>query len=172
MLNRENINKIREEIDQIDSLLVSLLESRIELVHSILELKKIEDLDVLDEEREHLIIERIGRRKTSPEIQVALMRIFRSVLDWGVKSYSSSKTDFGSSQNSSYSRNSQGLERSPYSQGSQHLQYIQNSQYSEYSKDSQCSQRFEESQEKDSLHNVIEVLLDRLEEKKSSITFN
>jgi chorismate mutase len=87
MLGLNRVKKLQEEVDQIDRMIISLLLERFQLVHEILAIKEEEAMGLEDPVRDQLTIEKVGLVKGNPETQLALMRIFRAILDWGIKCY-------------------------------------------------------------------------------------
>ena len=53
----KDLNKLREEIDQVDTRLLDLLSERVKLVQEVGEYKKTNDLPIVDPEREQKIID-------------------------------------------------------------------------------------------------------------------
>jgi chorismate mutase len=89
MLGLTRIKKLQHQVDDIDSRIAQLLLQRFELSHEIMSIRQQESLGVTDPARDQIVIERIGAIKGTPETQLALMRIFRAVIDWGVQCYQS-----------------------------------------------------------------------------------
>ena len=58
-MNKDNINKIRSQIDHIDDKIISLILKRLQKAQKIGEIKKTLNLPVYDKEREDIIINRL-----------------------------------------------------------------------------------------------------------------
>lgn len=60
------LDKIRQNIDEIDQELVRLIEGRLDLVEQVVAYKRAKQLPVLDKGREQVILEKVGQRVTNP----------------------------------------------------------------------------------------------------------
>lgn len=60
------LDKIRQEIDEIDQGLVRLIEERLDLVEQVVAYKRAKQIPVLDKGREQAILEKAGQRVTNP----------------------------------------------------------------------------------------------------------
>jgi len=87
MLGLTRVKKLRDQVDQIDSMILRLLLERFTLVHEILAIKEGESLELEDPQRDQAIIEKVGSTETTPELQLSLMRVYRAILDWGLRSF-------------------------------------------------------------------------------------
>ena len=77
----ENIGSYREEIDRLDSELLSIFNRRATLALKIGRIKKALDLPVYDPSREKLIFERMKGDNTGPLDDGAVVRLFERVID-------------------------------------------------------------------------------------------
>lgn len=77
MISKEkNLDMLREAIDNIDNLLITLLEKRFDAVELIGDEKKEQDLPVLDEKREKEILSKIDQSKYPENIKNIYNKIF------------------------------------------------------------------------------------------------
>ena len=78
----KDLNKLREEIDQVDTRLLDLLSERVKLVQEVGEYKKTNDLPIVDPEREQKIIdqkiEKAAHLNLRPEF---IQKIWRTIFD-------------------------------------------------------------------------------------------
>ena len=78
----KDLNKLREEIDLVDSQLLDLLSERVKLVQEVGEYKKTNDLPIVDPEREQKIInqkiEKASNLSLRPEF---IQKIWRTIFD-------------------------------------------------------------------------------------------
>jgi chorismate mutase len=77
----ENISRYREEIDRLDSELLSIFNRRASLALEIGRIKKKLDLPVYDPSREKKIFERMRGDNTGPLDDGAVVRLFERVID-------------------------------------------------------------------------------------------
>ena len=77
----ENISSYREEIDRLDSELLSIFNRRANLALKIGRIKKTMDLPVYDPSREKRIFERMKGDNTGPLDDGAVVRLFERVID-------------------------------------------------------------------------------------------
>ncbi len=77
----EEIYKLRQAIDQIDSKLLKLLNDRSTLALKIGEIKKIHKIPVYDPEREKQILERLISENAGPLDKHAVIRLFERIID-------------------------------------------------------------------------------------------
>ncbi len=77
----EEIIKLREEIDKIDSMMLKLLNERSSLALKIGEIKKIFKIPVYDPEREKQIVERLINENKGPLDKQAIVRLFERIID-------------------------------------------------------------------------------------------
>ena len=77
----ENISTYREEIDRLDSELLSIFNRRANLALKIGRIKKTMDLPVYDPSREKRIFERMKGANTGPLDDGAVVRLFERVID-------------------------------------------------------------------------------------------
>ncbi|MDR2977146.1 MAG: chorismate mutase [Streptococcaceae bacterium] len=75
-----NLNTIRESIDQVDSELTGLLEKRLELVCQVIEIKKAQNLSVLDEKREHDLLKKIAAQVENPEFTDCIVNTYKDIM--------------------------------------------------------------------------------------------
>ena len=78
---RETIGGFREEIDSLDSQLLSIFNRRASLALEIGRIKKVLDLPVYDPSREKMIFERMKRDNPGPLDDGAVVRLFERVVD-------------------------------------------------------------------------------------------
>lgn len=78
--NHEDIEDLRQQIDQIDNELLRLFEARMELVQKIADYKRERNLKVLDESREKKVLEKTASL-TSPILQKHAASFFRALMD-------------------------------------------------------------------------------------------
>jgi len=78
---RETISGFREEIDQLDSQLLSIFNRRAALALEIGRIKKVLDLPVYDPSREKRIFDRMKIDNTGPLDDGAIVRLFERVID-------------------------------------------------------------------------------------------
>lgn len=78
---RETIAAFRDEIDSIDSQLLSIFNRRASLALEIGRIKKILDLPVYDPSREKLIFDRMKSANPGPLDGGAVVRLFERVID-------------------------------------------------------------------------------------------
>jgi len=81
------IKKLQNQVDEIDSKIIQLLQKRFELVREIAEIQDQEGIDLIDSQRDQTIIDRAGAIKGPPEAQLAMMRVFRAIIDWSNRCY-------------------------------------------------------------------------------------
>ena len=79
--SRETIAAFREEIDRLDSQLLTIFSRRASLALQIGRIKKIMDLPVYDPSREKRIFERMKGDNTGPLDDGAVVRLFERVID-------------------------------------------------------------------------------------------
>lgn len=91
MLSLTRVKKIQADLDQLDLKIAELLAERLVLSHELLIIKDHEDLDLIDPIEEAKLIEKVGATPAIPEHQVAIMRTFKALLDWCLKSYQKQK---------------------------------------------------------------------------------
>ena len=70
----------RNKIDQLDRELVRLLETRMELVTEIAEIKNKAGIPVLDEGREVLVLEKVTSYVTEPAYQESIRQVYQEIL--------------------------------------------------------------------------------------------
>ncbi|HDM78488.1 MAG TPA: type I 3-dehydroquinate dehydratase [Deltaproteobacteria bacterium] len=79
-LSKEVLEEYRKKIDEIDDQLLSLLESRMELVQEVAKLKKSSHLPVIDFKRERSILDRLSQKGKGILPLVTLQNIYREIL--------------------------------------------------------------------------------------------
>lgn len=77
----EEILKLREEIDRIDSVMLKLLNERSSLALRIGEIKKINKIPVYDPLREKEILDRLVKENQGPLDRQAVIRLFERIID-------------------------------------------------------------------------------------------
>ena len=75
-----DLDIIRQEIDQVDDLIVHLLEKRMHLVEGVVAVKKASGKQILDTKREELIFERVGNKVEDNRYQETIVAIFSDIL--------------------------------------------------------------------------------------------
>ena len=75
-----NIDKLRQEIDDIDDMLLNLFERRMQIVKEIGQYKKEQALPVKDSERERTILSRLCE-KAGPEMAEYVKTLFLCILE-------------------------------------------------------------------------------------------
>ncbi len=76
----QEIEKIRDEVDQIHIELARLFRQRLALTQKIWEIKKAEGLPLIDQKREDIIIHRFDQSIPHADEQVVVQNFFKSVL--------------------------------------------------------------------------------------------
>ncbi len=76
-----NLDELREQLDVIDSQVVSLLSQRAAIILQVAELKKHHDLPVHVPEREAAIMARLRTLNPGPLHGDVLVRIYRAIID-------------------------------------------------------------------------------------------
>jgi len=77
----DEIIKLREDIDKIDSILLELLNKRSSLALKIGEIKKLHKIPVYDPQREKQIIDRLISENQGPLDKQAVIRLFERIID-------------------------------------------------------------------------------------------
>ncbi|GAA5347899.1 chorismate mutase [Streptococcus uberis] len=72
--------KIRTEIDKIDQELVQLLEKRLELVSLVADYKKNNKLDVLDRNREEVVLEKVASTVKNKKLENAIKLTYQGIM--------------------------------------------------------------------------------------------
>ena len=80
MMIKDELDKKREEIDQIDVQLVALLEKRMEVATEIGKIKKKGNIPVLDKERENQILISRGEMVNKKENSLYIKCIFKNIM--------------------------------------------------------------------------------------------
>ena len=80
-MTRLNLETIRQEIDQIDQDLVSLLEKRMNLVGQVAAYKKASAKPVLDKAREATLLQKVGDTVKHEEYRECIQATFQSIMD-------------------------------------------------------------------------------------------
>ena len=75
-----DLNKIRQEIDKIDSQIVQLLEERMHLVEDVVTYKKATGKPILDTKREELIFEKVRSRISNKKYEETIVETFSDIL--------------------------------------------------------------------------------------------
>lgn len=75
-----DLNEIRQQIDQIDSQLVILLEERMSLVTQVTAYKRATGKAVLDQSREEAVLERVASRVTDKDFKKAIVDTFSDIM--------------------------------------------------------------------------------------------
>lgn len=87
MLSLSRIKKLQDQVDQLDSMIAGLVLERFALDHEILLIREANGLGLVDSTWEQSKIEKVGAVNETAEKQLALMRVFRAIMDWSLKCY-------------------------------------------------------------------------------------
>lgn len=79
---KEVIDRLRKQIDEVDSKIVGLLNERTRLVRDIIRVKKENNLPLYDPRREEEIFENIREANTGELHHEALIDIYETILKW------------------------------------------------------------------------------------------
>lgn len=77
----DKLDKLREEIDQIDDELIRLLEERMAIVDEVVRFKREHDKDIYDKDREHEIIEKLKKKINNKKIEPIIIEMFEIMMD-------------------------------------------------------------------------------------------
>ncbi|HET9960016.1 MAG TPA: chorismate mutase, partial [Polyangiaceae bacterium] len=80
-VNLPGLSELRQEIDAVDSQILSLLHRRLELVYKVGEIKSVHGVKVYDPERERLMLARLGSMAKPPMAPDTVRRIFERIID-------------------------------------------------------------------------------------------
>ncbi len=80
-MNKKDINKIREQIDELDLKLLYLLNQRAELVVDLATIKHADGKKLFDPSREKDIFVRITEKNPGPLAPDAVVRLFERIID-------------------------------------------------------------------------------------------
>jgi chorismate mutase-like protein len=75
------LSELRNEIDAVDSQILSLLHQRLELVYKVGEIKSAHGVKVYDPERERLMLAKLGGLAKPPMSGDMVRRIFERIID-------------------------------------------------------------------------------------------
>lgn len=75
------LSELREQIDAVDSQILSLLHRRLELVFKVGEIKGAHGVKVYDPERERLMLAKLGSLAKPPMSEDMVRRIFERIID-------------------------------------------------------------------------------------------
>ena len=75
-----DLDRIRQEIDQIDDQIVKLLEERMNLVEEVVAYKKTSGKPILDTKREAVIFEKVRNRVEDKRYQETIVATFSDIL--------------------------------------------------------------------------------------------
>ena len=75
-----DLDRIRQEIDQIDDQIVKLLEERMNLVEEVVAYKKTSGKPILDTKREAVIFEKVRNRVENKRFQETVVATFSDIL--------------------------------------------------------------------------------------------
>lgn len=75
-----DLDRIRQEIDKIDSQIVQLLEERMHLVEDVVAYKKATGKPILDTKREELIFEKVRSRISNKKYEETIVETFSDIL--------------------------------------------------------------------------------------------
>ena len=74
------LEEIRQEIDQVDDAIVTLLEQRMNLVDQVVTLKKLTGTAVLDSKREDVIFARVADKVENKDYKETVVATFSDIL--------------------------------------------------------------------------------------------
>lgn len=74
------LEEIRQEIDQVDDAIVTLLEQRMNLVDQVVSLKKLTGTAVLDSKREDVIFARVADKVENKDYKETVVATFSDIL--------------------------------------------------------------------------------------------
>ena len=74
------LEEIRQEIDQVDDAIVTLLEQRMNLVDQVVALKKLTGTPVLDSKREDVILARVADKVENKDYKETVVATFSDIL--------------------------------------------------------------------------------------------
>jgi len=74
------LEEIRQEIDQVDDAIVTLLEQRMNLVNQVVALKKLTGTAVLDRKREDVIFARVADKVENKDYKETVVATFSDIL--------------------------------------------------------------------------------------------
>lgn len=77
----ERLLDMRNEIDQLDSEIATLLTRRLSLAKEVAEIKRSLNMPIRDANREFKIINRVMRHTADPEISASLQQIYEKILE-------------------------------------------------------------------------------------------
>ena len=75
-----DLDRIRQEIDQIDDQIVKLLEERMHLVEGVVAYKKASGKPILDTKREEAIFEKVRSRISNKKYEETIVETFSDIL--------------------------------------------------------------------------------------------
>ena len=75
-----DLDRIRQEIDQIDDQIVKLLEERMHLVEDVVAYKKASGKAILDTKREEAIFEKVRNRVSNKKYEETIVETFSDIL--------------------------------------------------------------------------------------------
>ena len=75
-----DLDRIRQEIDQIDDQIVKLLEERMHLVEGVVDYKKASGKAILDTKREEVIFEKVRNRVSNKKYEETIVETFSDIL--------------------------------------------------------------------------------------------
>ena len=75
-----NLDIIRQEIDQIDQKLVTLLEKRMQLVNQVVDYKKATGKAILDTNREEAVLQKVASRVENKAFEQVLINTFADIM--------------------------------------------------------------------------------------------
>lgn len=74
------LSEQRKKIDQLDQEIVRLLEQRLDCAKEVAEIKKKNQLPILDESREQALLEKIKTLTKNPDYQKYIIEIYETIL--------------------------------------------------------------------------------------------
>ena len=80
-VDKTQLNRLRESIDEIDGQILTLLSERLKLVLSVGELKRQHGVKVYDPERERRMLDRLAERAQAPLRADVARRVFERIID-------------------------------------------------------------------------------------------
>ena len=75
-----NLEKIRNDIDQIDEKIVQLLEIRMNLIQEVVKTKQTQELRVLDDSREQTILQKVQNSVQNPAYRPTIVNTYKDIM--------------------------------------------------------------------------------------------
>lgn len=87
-----DLQEMRNQINELDQQMVTLLEERMELVQAVADYKKEHGLAVLDRNREGQVLARVASHVQNPEYKEIILESFQALMDLS-KAYQAKRMD-------------------------------------------------------------------------------